>query len=77
MVSYTGYSTKEVALTAATNYQIDLATDVVSISEIVVVGYGTQQKRDLQHPFVGAPNVQLLPTRSLRPSKVTLQRSFL
>lgn len=47
MVSYTGYSTKEVALTTATTYQIDLATDVVAISEIVVVGYGTQQKRDV------------------------------
>ncbi len=47
IVSYTGYLTKEVALTAANNYDISLATDVVAISEVVVVGYGTQQKRDI------------------------------
>jgi len=47
VVSYTGYLTKEVALSAASNYDITLNTDVVAISEVVVVGYGTQQKRDI------------------------------
>ncbi|HRJ16687.1 MAG TPA: TonB-dependent receptor plug domain-containing protein, partial [Saprospiraceae bacterium] len=47
VVSYTGYVSKEVALTAASNYDITLSTDVVAISEVVVVGYGTQQKRDV------------------------------
>lgn len=35
------------ALSAASNYEITLSTDVVAISEVVVVGYGTQQKRDI------------------------------
>lgn len=47
LVSYTGYLTKEVALTNASTYDIVLATDVIAISEVVVVGYGTQQKRDV------------------------------
>lgn len=47
IVSYTGCLTKEVALTTANNYDISLATDVVAISEVVVVGYSTQQKRDI------------------------------
>ncbi len=47
VVSYTGYLTKEIALTNAGNYEVSLATDVVAISEVVVVGYGTQQKRDV------------------------------
>lgn len=47
VVSYTGYVSKEVALSAASNYDITLSTDVVAISEVVVVGYGTQQKRDI------------------------------
>jgi TonB-dependent starch-binding outer membrane protein SusC len=47
VVSYTGYVTKEVALTNASSYEISLSSDIVGISEIVVVGYGTQQKRDV------------------------------
>jgi TonB-linked SusC/RagA family outer membrane protein len=47
MVSYTGYLTKEVALTAASSYNVVLASDAVTISEVVVVGYGTQQKRNI------------------------------
>lgn len=47
IVSYTGYVSKEVALSAASNYDITLSTDVVAISEVVVIGYGTQQKRDV------------------------------
>jgi TonB-dependent starch-binding outer membrane protein SusC len=47
LVSYTGYLTKEVALTNANAYEIVLASDVIAMSEVVGVGYGTQQKRDV------------------------------
>lgn len=46
-ISYTGYLTREMDLTTESNYEIKLGTDVVTISEVVVVGYGTQQKRDV------------------------------
>ncbi len=47
IVSYTGFLTKEVELTASTVYNITLATNVVAITEVVVVGYGTQAKREV------------------------------
>lgn len=47
VISYTGYVTQEVTLTNASNYEISLSSDIVGISEVVVVGYGTQQKRDV------------------------------
>lgn len=47
VVSYTGYLTKEIELGASTNYDIVLATNIVAISEVVVVGYGTQAKREV------------------------------
>ena len=46
-ISYTGYLTRELELTTESNYEIQLGSDIVTISEVVVVGYGTQQKRDV------------------------------
>ncbi|MCE7040462.1 TonB-dependent receptor [Dyadobacter sp. CY312] len=45
--SYIGYITQEVALTNSSDLNITLAPDVKSLSEVVVVGYGTVKKRDL------------------------------
>lgn len=47
LVSYTGYLTKEVAITTASVYNVILSTNAVLLSDVVVVGYGTQQKRDV------------------------------
>lgn len=44
VVSYTGYTTKEVVLTSDNNYTISLATGQV-LDELVVVGYGTKSAR--------------------------------
>jgi TonB-dependent starch-binding outer membrane protein SusC len=46
VVSYTGYTTQEVALTSESAYTIVLQSGI-SIQEVVVVGYGTMQKRDI------------------------------
>jgi TonB-dependent starch-binding outer membrane protein SusC len=46
VVSYTGYTTLEVALGTESTYNIVLQSGI-AIEEIVVVGYGTQQKRDI------------------------------
>jgi len=43
--TYTGYMTQEVPLTASNVYDIALQVNINSLQEIVVVGYGTQQKR--------------------------------
>lgn len=45
--SYIGYATQEVAINGRTVVNISLQPDVKSLSEVVVVGYGTQKKSDL------------------------------
>ncbi|MDJ1503820.1 TonB-dependent receptor [Xanthocytophaga agilis] len=45
--SFIGYTTQEVAIGNRTTVDITLGADVTALSEVVVVGYGTQQKKDL------------------------------
>ena len=45
--SYIGYSSQEVEITTETYYEITLMESTQEISEVVVVGYGTQKKKDL------------------------------
>lgn len=47
LVSYIGYQTQEVSVNTQTTLSITLQPDNRSLSEVVVVGYGTQKKRDL------------------------------
>ncbi|MRT92018.1 TonB-dependent receptor [Ancylomarina sp. 16SWW S1-10-2] len=47
VVSFIGYLSKEVLLTGGTNLKINLAPNFEELSEIVVVGYGTQKKIEL------------------------------
>ncbi|MEO0006127.1 MAG: hypothetical protein RJA20_323, partial [Bacteroidota bacterium] len=42
---YTGYVDKEVTLSASNVYDVVLEVNVNALQEVVVVGYGTQQKR--------------------------------
>ncbi|MDR3341160.1 MAG: TonB-dependent receptor [Candidatus Symbiothrix sp.] len=46
-ISYIGYTAKEVSIGNNTNFTIILMEDSKALEEIVVVGYGIQQKRDL------------------------------
>jgi TonB-linked SusC/RagA family outer membrane protein len=45
--SYIGYITQEVTLAGQTVLNIVLEEDIAMLSEIVVIGYGTQKKKDL------------------------------
>lgn len=45
--SFIGYSTREVPVGSQTNFSIDLEADVKALQEVVVVGYGTQEKVNL------------------------------
>jgi TonB-linked SusC/RagA family outer membrane protein len=47
VISYVGYISKEVTIENSSTIDVILAYDVQSLSELVVVGYGTQKKRDL------------------------------
>ena len=45
--SYIGYLTQEIPITALSTINVTLATDNKTLNEVVVVGYGTQNKRDI------------------------------
>lgn len=47
VISYIGYATQEITVGDQTVINISLATDITSLAEIVVVGYGEVQKKDL------------------------------
>ncbi len=47
VLSYVGYSTLEVPLEGRSQITITLQQDVTSLDEVVVVGYGSQKKRDI------------------------------
>ncbi len=42
-----GYTTEEVPISGRTTIDVTLLSDVKSLQEVVVIGYGTQKKRDL------------------------------
>jgi len=47
VLSYVGYSTIEIPLEGRSEITITLQQDVTSLDEVVVVGYGSQKKRDV------------------------------
>lgn len=47
VVSYLGYNKKEVAVNGKTTFNIALAAAAMGLSQVVVVGYGTQRKVDV------------------------------
>ena len=46
-VSYLGYESKEVNIGAATYYNVTLSEGKTLLDEVVVVGYGTQKRKDI------------------------------
>lgn len=55
-----GYQTQEVAINGRNVIDIALPTDVQSLSEIVVIGYGTQKKSDLTGAVANIKSDELL-----------------
>jgi len=47
VVSYIGYQTQELEVGSQSTFNIALEEDLQQLSEVVVVGYGTQERRDL------------------------------
>lgn len=47
MVSFLGYKTKEVRLNGKTEFKVLLEEDSQALDEVIVVGYGTQSKRNV------------------------------
>ena len=47
VISYTGYETKEIAIDGQSRIDIQMESDVAQLEEVVVLGYGSQKKKDL------------------------------
>lgn len=45
--SYVGFKTKEVTVANSTKINVDLMSDVSSLEEVVIVGYGTQARKEI------------------------------
>jgi TonB-linked SusC/RagA family outer membrane protein len=56
VVSYIGYATQEVTVGDQTVVTINLQTDITSLADIVVVGYGEVQKKDATGAVVAISN---------------------
>ncbi|MFD1095004.1 SusC/RagA family TonB-linked outer membrane protein [Salegentibacter chungangensis] len=65
--SYVGYTTKEVTVTDQRLINVTLETDSQALEEIVVIGYGTQQRKDITGA-VSVVNNQTI--EDLKPIKV-------
>ncbi len=57
VVSYTGYLSKQEIINGRAEINVSLAPDANQLGELVVIGYGTQNKKDLTGS-VGTVNVQ-------------------
>lgn len=47
VVSFVGYTSKEITVGNATTFDIILESDIKALEEVVVVGYGTMKKKDM------------------------------
>ncbi len=57
-VSYTGYQTQ--VLTARQGMKISMKTDAIGLDDVVVIGYGTQKKRDLTGSVTSMKNEDIV-----------------
>ena len=65
-VSYIGYVTKELVIADNSNLIIQLEEDLAQLDEVVVIGYGTQRKKEITGAVsvVGSKTIEALkPTR--------------
>ncbi|MDN3686261.1 SusC/RagA family TonB-linked outer membrane protein [Cyclobacterium jeungdonense] len=63
VVSFIGYTTQTIEVGNQTVFNIQMAADETSLSEVLVVGYGTQEKRDVTGAVssIKGSNIQNLP----------------
>jgi len=62
-----GYASKEVAVGSQSTLDVSLDPDVTSLSEVVVIGYGSQKKSDITGSVVsvGAEQIQAFPVQNV------------
>ena len=63
-ISYIGYVTKEVVVTNQATINISLAPSTSELSEVVVVGYGTQKKVSLTNSVSSVTSSEIVTTKN-------------
>ena len=66
-VSFIGYSTQEIVVGTQSVINVVLSSDVKTLSEVVVVGYGTQKRKDVTGAIssVNASTIEKVPVTSV------------
>lgn len=64
IVSFVGYQTTEVPISNNLDIKIALKADTKSLDEVVVVGYGTQKKRDLTGTVVSLDSKEIVNSKA-------------
>lgn len=67
--SFVGYKSREVPVSGQADISIQLEQDLASLEEVVVVGYGTQQKKDL----TGAVSVVNMESMKAQPASSAVE----
>ncbi len=57
--SYVGYATQQIAVGSQTTLNVQLTDDSKALSEVVVVGYGTQKRSDITGSVASVPKARL------------------
>ena len=68
VISYIGYSTQEIAVGGKTSLNIILKEDNKALNEVVVIGYGTMDKKELTSAISHVGEKDFLTVSSLDPS---------
>lgn len=65
--SFIGYKKKEVAVGAQTSFEIEMEPDIETLQEVVVVGYGTQEKKSVTGSIssVSSEELETLPINNI------------
>ena len=58
-VSYIGLKSQEIEIGSQTSFKVTLLADVVSVDEVVVVGYGTRKKEEITGSISTVSNEQM------------------
>jgi TonB-linked SusC/RagA family outer membrane protein len=67
VISYVGYLSKEISVKDQTDFNINLEPDIISLDDVVVVGYGVQKKSDLTGAVtsISSEDIQKIPIPSI------------
>lgn len=67
MFSYVGYLTEEVSINGRTQVDVYLVEDIQSLDEVVVIGYGSRQKKDVTTAVSTVSSEDLEKTSAISP----------